>query len=349
MSYKNVADFRSDTVTRPTQAMYEAMCHAELGDDGLSDDPTVKALEERCAELAGKERALFFPSGTMANQTAVRVFCSSGQEVILAEDSHMFNYEKGALAYAMVQTRTVKGSRGAIGVEDLKERIRKGNTYQPATGLLCLENPHNLSGGTVIDQNHIVELCDIAHKDRIPVYMDGTRLFNAQIANGIGVKELAAPVDALMFCLSKGLGTPAGSVLCGDRSFIERARAVRQYLGGTMRQSGILAACGLVALQPENIDRLAQDHRRTKVLAQGLSKLPHLSLSNPDIAINMFYLSVSENAPFDAYQLIADAKTENILLMARDAHTLRIMCHRDIDDQDVEHLISFFTKSCGSP
>ncbi|QMU65928.1 MAG: aminotransferase class I/II-fold pyridoxal phosphate-dependent enzyme [Flavobacteriaceae bacterium] len=341
MPYDIIADFRSDTVTRPTKAMYDAICNAKLGDDGFSDDPTVIALEEKCAGLSGKAKALFFPSGIMANQTAIRVFCDPGQEIILEEDSHMFNYEKGALAYAMIQTRTVKGVHGVIKISDVKKRIKKASKYQPGTALLCIENPHNMSGGTIIDQQHVMDLCDIAHQNEVPVYMDGARLFNAQIASGIPFKELAAPVDALMFCLSKSLGAPAGSVLCGDRLFIEKARGVRQYLGGTMRQSGILAACGLEALRLENINRLAEDHERTQLLAQSLSALPYFSLPNPRITINMFYLSIDEHAPFDSHQLVKDAKSENILLLAPNARTLRIMCHKDINDQDVKHLVSF--------
>ncbi len=341
MPYKNIADFRSDTVTRPTKAMYDALCRAELGDDAFSDDPAVIGLEEKCAELAGKEKALFFPSGTMANQTAVRVLCDPGKEVIVEEDSHIINYEKGSLAYAMVQVRTLRGIQGAIPPEELARKIKKGNSHRPATGLVCLENPHNLSGGTIVDQQCIIELCDIAHRHKVPVYLDGARLFNAQVATGIPVKELAAPADALMFCLSKSLGAPAGSVLCGDLSFIQQARTVRQYLGGTLHQAGILAACGLEALQPANISRLAEDHHRTKILARELSGLPFLSLPHPEVNIHIFYLAVDEKAPFDARQLVAAAKVENILLLAPGIRMIRIMCHKDIDDRDTEHLVSF--------
>jgi threonine aldolase len=346
MAYKQIADFRSDTVTRPNQSMYSAMLNAELGDDCFGDDPTVLQLEKKCAQLTGKEAALLFPSGTMANQTAVRTHCLAGQEVIVEEDSHILNYEMGGLAYAMVQVRPIKGYEGAIEPCALQAKLYEGDSHRPATGLVCLENPHNLAGGVIIVQERVVELSDIAHQHGVPVHLDGARIFNIQVATGKAVSELSAPVDSVMFCLSKGLGAPIGSVLCGSSPFIQKARGVRQFMGGAMRQAGIVAACGLEAVSLSNINSLDEDHRRTKELARCLATLPHIKLLNPSVDTNMLYLGIEKNAPFNAHDLVVRAKEANVLLVNLDASTIRVVCHKDVDDEDVARLVSLFTKWC---
>jgi len=343
MAHKQITDFRSDTVTRPSQRMYAAILNAELGDDGFGDDPTVNRLEEKCARLTGKEAALLFPSGTMANQAAVRVHCPVGQEVIVEEGSHILNHEMGMLAYVMVQVRPIKGCRGAIEPGALQARIQGGDSLRTATGLVCLENPHNLAGGAIIAQERVIELSRIAHRHGVPVHLDGARLFNVQVATGKSVHELSAPVDSVMFCLSKGLGAPIGSVLCGSESFIQKARAVRKFMGGVMRQAGIIAACGLEALSPDNIHGLADDHRRAGDLARRLAALPYLDLPDPRVDTNMFYLAVE--APLNAHDLVVQAREKGVLLVNH-GNTIRLVCHKDIDDQDIERLVLLFTKWC---
>nr|VFJ62143.1 MAG: L-threonine aldolase [Candidatus Kentron sp. FW] len=339
-----IADFRSDTVTRPSRRMYEAMLTAELGDDWFGEDPTVARLEAESARLTGKEAALLCPSGTMANQIAVRVHCPVGQEVIVEEDSHIFNHEMGALAYSMVQVRPIRGQRGAMNPEELAARVHQADMLRPGTGLVCLENPHNLAGGAIIPQEDIIAASRVAHDHGVPVHLDGARLFNAQVATGIPASELSAPADSVMFCLSKGLGAPIGSMLCGSEAFIGKARTVRKFMGGTMRQAGIIAACGLEALEPGNINALANDHRRAGELARSLAGLPYMALVDPKVETNMFYLAIGKDAPFHTRDLVARAGKVDIRLGNSGGNHIRIVCHRDIDDDAIERVFSFFTR-----
>nr|VFJ42284.1 MAG: L-threonine aldolase [Candidatus Kentron sp. FW] len=341
-----IADFRSDTVTLPTRRMYQAMLTAALGDDGFGEDPTVNRLEAESAQLTGKEAALLCPSGTMANQIAVRVHCPMGREVIVEEDSHIFNHEMGMLAWCMVQVRPIRGHRGAMSPEELAAKVHRPDMLRPGTGLVCLENPHNLAGGAIVSQEDIIAAGRVAHDHDVPVHLDGARLFNVQVATGIPVRELADSMDSVMFCLSKTLGAPIGSMLCGSKAFIEKARAVRRFLGGIMRQAGIIAACGLEALDSGNIDRLADDHRRAGELARRLAALPHLSLVDPTVETNMFYLAIGKDAPFDARDAVTRAREANVRLIGTGENRIRVVCHRDIDDGDVERLVSLFTTWC---
>nr|VFK11821.1 MAG: L-threonine aldolase [Candidatus Kentron sp. LPFa] len=342
-NHKRIADFRTDTVTLPSRRMYEAMLAAELGDDWFGEDPTVNRLETESARRTGKEAALLFPSGAMANQAAARVHCPVGREVIVEEDSHIFNHESGALAYAMVQVRSIRGCRGAIATEALASKIHGPDPLRPGTGLVCLENPHNLAGGAIVPRENVVAISRMAHEHGVPVHLDGARLFNAQVATGIPVRELSAPADSVMFCLSKGLGAPIGSMLCGSEAFIREARVARKFLGGAMRQAGIIAACGLEALAPDNIDALAEDHRRARELARRLAALPHLSLVDPRVETNLFFLRIEKGAPFGAPDLVTRAREANIRMNSHGGNIIRLVCHKDIDDADVERLISFFT------
>ena len=253
-------DLRSDTVTKPTSAMRQAMATAEVGDDVYEEDPTVRRLEALGAEMIGKEAALFVPSGTMGNQIAAMTHLNRGDEVILEAESHIFYYEVGGLALLSgAQARPLPGRRGFMEPEQITHAIREENIHFPRTGLLCLENTHNRAGGAVLTPEQTKAMAEAGRQKGIPVHLDGARIFNAAIALGIDVRELTAPVDSVMFCLSKGLGAPVGSILAGSKCFITHARKNRKVLGGGLRQSGVLAAAGLIALE-QMVERLAEDH-----------------------------------------------------------------------------------------
>lgn len=334
MAQRGISDFRSDTVTWPTEAMYRAMREAPLGNDGFHDDPTVIELEEVSAKLLGKESAVFCPSGTMANQIAGRVHASPGQEVVLEEGAHVLNFESGGLAYAGLQLRPVAGVRGVMAPEQVGERIRRVGSHNPGTGLVWLENTHNLAGGRVMPQENSMAIANIAHQVGLPVHLDGARIFNAQVASGISAKKLSQPADSVMFCLSKGLCCPVGSVLCGSSEFIERARDVRQRLGGTMRQAGILAACGLVALR-ENIDRLAEDHARARVLAEGLAQLRGIEIRIDEVETNMVYFHLKEQVSLSALELEEGAREQGVWIIGLGERVIRMVTHKDVDESDV--------------
>lgn len=338
MAYQNISDFRSDTVTRPNQAMYEAMVNAPIGDDSFRDDPTVSKLEEMAAYLLGKQAAMLCVSGTMANQVAIRTHCRPGQEVILDESSHILNYEMGGAAFAMVQTRPIVGMNGVMKPREVEGRIRLGSSHNPATGLICLENTHNTSGGTVLPQEIVIEISDIARKTGIPIHLDGARIFNAQVASGISAKEIAAPADSVMFCLSKGLGCPIGSLLCGSKDFIDKARYFRQMMGGGMRQAGIFAACGIVALE-KNIDRIAEDHQRARRLGERLAKIPAIEIDTSRIETNMVYFGVKGGHETTLGDIVENARKNGVLMVQASKMSIRMVCHKDIDDNDINKAI----------
>src|SRR5213594_1081278 len=271
-------DLRSDTVTRPTPSMRRAMAEAEVGDDVFREDPTVRSLEEMAAARMGKEAALFVPTGTMGNQIAVNVWTRPGQEVILEERSHIFNYEMGTMAvFSGVLPRPLRGDDGVLSVESVRKAIRLPVYYLTQTGLIALENTHNMAGGTILPVSGAETICALARAQRIPVHLDGARLFNAAVALRKTPAELARPFDSVMFCLSKGLGAPVGSLICGPRGFIEDALRVRKRLGGGMRQAGVLAAAGLVALE-ENVERLPEITRTQSAWPKGLPNYPALKI-----------------------------------------------------------------------
>src|SRR5213593_557869 len=278
---RDIVDLRSDTLTLPTPAMREAMARAEVGDDVWEEDPTVRRLEEVAARRTGKEAALFVSSGTQGNLVSVLTQTRPGQEIILDADSHIFNYEvAGAAMFGGVQTLPVKTARGFLTPEQVREHVRPSNVHIPVTGLVCLENTHNRHGGTCCTPEEIEEVAAAAHGQGVPVHLDGARLFNAAVALGRPLTHFTRPVDSVTFCLSKGLAAPVGSLVCGSGEFIARARRVRKMLGGGMRQVGVLAAAGLLALETM-VDRLAEDHDHAKRLARGLAALPRLRL-DPD-------------------------------------------------------------------
>lgn len=272
-------DLRSDTVTKPTEEMRKAMYTAEVGDDVYKEDPTVRKLEETAAEILGKEAALFVTSGTQGNQIAVLTHCRPGQELLLEQESHIFYYESGAVAaLAGVQTRTIAGHRGAMDPDDVLDAIRTEDIHYPETGLICIENTHNRAGGAVIPVENMEAIYSIAQANKVPVHLDGARLFNAAAAADVDVKEFARNTDTVQICLSKGLGAPVGSIIAGRAEFINTARKWRKRLGGGMRQAGVIAAPGLIALT-EMRERLGEDQSNASMLAEAIEAIPGMKLA----------------------------------------------------------------------
>ncbi|HEX6989499.1 MAG TPA: low-specificity L-threonine aldolase [Bacillota bacterium] len=331
-------DLRSDTVTTPTPAMRRAMAEAEVGDDVYDEDPTVHRLQERAAELMGKEAALFFPTGTMANQAAVLAHTRRGQEILVEAHAHVYHSEAGGVAVlAGCHPRPFHAFRGVPTPEDIEALLRPDDEHYPPTSLLCLENTHNLAGGTVIPVHRMIDLAATAHRHGLAVHLDGARIFNAATALGVAARDLAAPADSVMFCLSKGLAAPIGSMLCGSREFIARARRARKLLGGGMRQVGVIAAAGLVALD-EMIGRLAEDHANARRLAEGLADLPPLAVDLDTVQTNMVMCDVSgfEPAPAFARRLAA----AGVLVNAVNDRRVRFVTHKDVDAADIDRALA---------
>ncbi len=327
-------DLRSDTVTQPTPAMRQAMFEAPVGDDVYGEDPTVNRLEEVAAQRMGKEAALFLASGTQANQVAVLSHAGRGEEVIVEEESHIFYYEAaGIAALSACQARTIPGHRGAMDLNRVEAAIRADNIHYPRTALICLENTHNRAGGTVLPPGHLEELAALARRHGLPVHMDGARVFNAAIAKGRTAAEVAAPVDSVMFCLSKGLAAPVGALLAGSRELIAKARRYRKLLGGGMRQAGILAAAGLVALDTM-VERLAEDHANARELARGLMGMDGLRLELETVQTNMVLFEVVDPA-WDAPALVAALAQVGVLCGAFGPRRIRLVTHNDVATQDV--------------
>ncbi len=338
----SVADFRSDTVTKPTREMLEAMMRAEVGDDVLGDDPTVHRLEELAAEKLGKQAAVFVPSGTMGNQASIAAQTKPGEEIILEEGAHCIHYEAGGLArIACVQVRTIRGKRGAMDPAEVEAAIRPSSVHLPRTGLICVEQSHMNSGGSLLPIENLRAIREIAKKHKLRVHMDGARLFNASVAAKIPARDYAALVDSVTFCLSKGLSCPAGSLICGEKDFIEEVRHIRKFLGGGMRQSGYLASCGIIALN-RMVDRLAEDHARAKRLAEGLANIPGLSLDNPEVETNILFVSLKTK--IDAPQLQTALEKEGVRAIALGPKRIRFVTHREIEDDHVVKAIKTVEK-----
>ena len=323
-------DLRSDTVTRPDDRMREAARDAAVGDDVYGEDPSVNELEARAAEVVGTEDALYVPTGTMGNQIAARVHTERGQEILLERESHIYDWEVAGLAeHASLQTRPLDGGdRGVIEPGDVREAHVAESLHRPGTGLLALENTHNSRGGTAIAPEAIDAAAAAAHELDVPVHLDGARLFNAATALDVPASRIVGPVDSVMFCLSKGLGAPVGSVLAGDAAFVDRARRVRKLLGGGMRQAGIVAAPGLVAL--EHRDHLADDHDNAARLAAGLDDLPGLSVRDPETNIVLVETADPAAAFLDA------CEAAGVLGVPFDDHVVRFCTHWDVDAGDVD-------------
>ena len=332
MSTATVVDLRSDTVTRPTAAMWDAMRAAELGDDVLGDEPTVARLERAIADLLGKEAAVFVPSGTMANQLAIRTACGPGDEIVAHEDSHIIHYETGApaaLAGAMV--RTVRGAGGLFTADDVRAAVRTPNVHHPVSRMLVVENTQNRGGGTVWPVAQFAACADAARAAGMHVHVDGARLFNAAVAGGYAARDFVAHADTVSVCFSKGLGCPVGSALAGPAAFLERARRFRKMFGGGMRQSGLLAAAAIFALD-HHVARLADDHRHARALAAGIAAMPGLS---PDFApeetpSNMVFFAVDPSLG-TAQALCERLAAHGVRMIALDPQRVRAVTHLDVD------------------
>jgi len=337
-------DLRSDTVTRPSPEMYEAMMNAPLGDDVLGDEPTVIRLERLAAETVGKEDALFVPSGTMGNQIAMATHCDRGDAVLIEEEAHMVYYEVGGPGViANVVTWTLPSDKGVMDPEVIERHALKRNLHTPGTTLLCLENTHNRAGGTIVPLATMAAYRQVADRQGMKIHLDGARVFNASVGLGVDIKEVTKHVDTVNFCLSKGLRSPIGSLLCGPSAFIDEARIWRKRLGGGMRQAGILAACGIVSLT-KMVDRLAEDHRRARSVAQSLSELPGLTIDWDRVQTNMV-LVITER-PAAEWQ--AQLQEQDILCFPVAPNRLRLVFHADVDDEKADRAVAAFARIAGA-
>jgi len=328
-------DLRSDTVTQPTAGMRRAMAEAIVGDDVLGDDPTVAKLEERAAAIMGKEAGLLVPSGTMSNIIGIAVHTRPGDEVLLDADSHSMRYEAGAPAALLgVMLRQFRSTCGVPSPDEIAEAIQTESLHSPGTALIVIENTHNVSGGAVIPPAVHDAIWKTSRERGVAIHLDGARIFNASIAGNTSVEQFAARCDTITFCLSKGLGCPAGSVLCGDRTTIERARRVRKRLGGGMRQSGVLAAAGLYALE-HNIERLADDHARAATLAACIAELPGVRIDLRSVQTNMVYFSTE--AP--ARRWVDALQQKGVRCLALGDNRIRLVTHMDVDNAGIERAV----------
>jgi threonine aldolase len=347
MNY-SLVDLRSDTVTKPTPAMRRAMAEAEVGDDVYREDPTVNRLQERAAEIFGREAALFVTSGTQGNQAAIKVHTHHGQEVICEARSHIYNYEMGMMAaFSGCIPRTVFGEDGILNWELIAPHVRPRNDYKARTALIELENSANLAGGGVYPPEVMAEICAKAHAARVPVHLDGARIFNAAAATAKPVAELTRDFDSVMFCLSKGLGAPAGSMLLGSREFIEEARIARKMLGGGLRQVGVLAAPGLIALE-ESPKRLHMDHAHARFLAQGLAEIPGIRINPAKVVTNILFFDVAETGLSGA-EISKRLAAQNVLANPSYPTVIRMVTHCDVDRAGCERALAVLREILGVP
>jgi threonine aldolase len=336
-----IIDLRSDTVTKPTPKMLEAMFKAKLGDDVLEEDPTVKALEKKTAALFGAEAGIFCPSGTMTNQIAIKLHTQPMSEVICDKLSHIFNYESGGIAFnSLASVRTLNGNRGRFTAEELLENIHPDNIHHPISSLVCIENTTNKGGGAYWDFEEIKKIKKICIKNKLKFHLDGARIFNALIETKINTKEFGEIFDTISICFSKGLGAPVGSVLIGKKTDIERSKRIRKVLGGGMRQAGILAAAGIYALD-NNIERLKTDHERAKKLAHTIGKLPFVTELIP-VDTNILVFNLDESYSKDHF--IEKLNKNNIKVAGFGKQTIRMVTHLDIDDKMIENVIGVLKK-----
>jgi threonine aldolase len=337
-------DLRSDTVTQPTPAMREAMASAPVGDDVYGEDPTINRLQEMAAARVGKEAGLFVPSGTMGNLAAVLAHCGRGDEVILGNLGHTFVFEAGGVAALGGVHPYVLPNQpdGTLRLEDIEGAVRNpDDAHFPISRLVILENTHNRCGGVPITAEYTRQVGELCRRKGLRLHLDGARIFNAAIALGVPAAELAAPADSVTFCLSKGLCAPVGSVLCGSAEFIKRAWRIRKQLGGGMRQAGVLAAAGIVALE-QMVDRLGEDHARARRLAQGLAAIPGLVLDPGTPATNMVFLSLAPEVPMDAAQAAQELARLGVRVGVVSKRRFRLVTHYWIDDQSVEMAVQAF-------
>jgi threonine aldolase len=326
-------DLRSDTVTQPTPAMRRAMAQAEVGDDVYGEDPTVNRLEQRAAEILGKEAALFVPTGTMGNTIGIKVNTDHGEEVVCDDRAHILDWELSMTAwFSGCLIRAVPSADGTLRWREIEPALRRAGADSSPTSLIHLEHPHNMGGGTLYPLDQIDTICDQAHALGIRVHMDGARIFNAVAASGLAAARIASKVDTVMFCLSKGLGAPVGSMLAGAADTIERSRRYRKRLGGGMRQAGVLAAAGLIALE-EMPARLCEDHANAKLLAEGLAALPGVSIDPAKVVTNIVIFDIAGSA-LTPDQLAASAKARGVLLSGIGGTRMRVVTHFDVSRED---------------
>lgn len=329
----NRIDLRSDTVTKPTPEMRKAMAEAEVGDDQYREDPTVQRLEEAAAEKLGMEAALFMPSGTMANQVAIKLHTQPGQEVITEERGHIYNFEMAAMSgLCGVLPRVLSAEDGILEVEAILKAVRPKVYSRPQTGLITLENSHNHRGGNVYPLERSREIQEFAREAGIPVHLDGARIFNAATALERDPKDLARGHDSVMFCLSKGLCAPVGSMLCGSKELIRRALSVRKFFGGALRQAGVLAAAGLVGLE-KMVGRLGEDHDNARLLAERLNEIDGISIDPAKVITNILFIEVTRPG-MTAPQLSAALKERGVLANAVDETRIRMLTHHDVSRED---------------
>ncbi len=342
-----VIDLRSDTVTKPSPAMRRAMAEAEVGDDVYIEDPTVNRLQARAAEIFGREAGLFVPSGSMGNLTCIMAQTTRGQEVICEAAGHIYNYEMASMsAIGGVLPRVVPAEDGIMTWEQIARAIREKAYYRPQTALVALENTHNMAGGTVYPTRLAQAICDKAHTVGLKVHLDGARVFNAAVYLGENVAEMSQKFDSVQFCLSKGLGAPVGSMIVGTRDFIERCRVIRKMLGGGMRQVGVLAAAGLVALE-EGPKRLHIDHENAKILAEGLAKIPRIRINPAKVQTNIVLYDVSQTGLSSA-QFLQKLAQRKVLGGPVDAHRVRMVTHLDVDRSDIEQAVRIIGEVVGA-
>lgn len=343
-----IIDLRSDTVTRPTPAMRRAMYEAEVGDDVYREDPTVNRLQDRAAEIFEREAALFVPSGTMGNQAAIKVHTHHGQEVICERRAHIFNHEMAMMsAFSGCLPRTILAADGILTWELIAPEVRGRSDHRARTGLIELENTSNLAGGSVYPLEISDEICDRAHEIGLPVHLDGARIFNASVALGRSVVELTRKFDSVMFCLSKSLGAPVGSMLVSSKEFIEEARLVRKMLGGGMRQAGVLAAAGLVALE-ESPKRFYIDHDNAKFLARGLAEVPGIKIDQAKVVTNILFFDVSATG-LTSFEISKRLAAQGVLANGATPTTIRMVTHYDVDRAGCERALQVLRQVLSVP
>ena len=338
-------DMRSDTITRPTPAMRRAMAEAEVGDDVFGEDPTVNRLEEMAAERLGKEAALFVASGTMGNLVSLLAHCGRGDEVILGDQAHTFLYEQGGMAaLGGIHPHTLPNQPdGTLDLQQIEAAIRPDNVHDPRTRLIALENTHNRCWGSPLSVAYMREVGALARRRGLKVHVDGARLFNAAIALGVEARELVADADSVTFCLSKGLAAPVGSVICGRRDFIAEARRARKVVGGGMRQAGVLAAAGIVALT-QMVERLAEDHAHARRLAEGLAELPGVCIDPARVRTNIVYFEVTR-PELTAAELVERVGAEGVRVLPLGPRLVRAVLNYHVSADDVEYALAAFGKA----
>lgn len=340
-----IIDMRSDTVTKPTEEMRQAMAMAEVGDDVYGEDPTINRLQEMAAEMLGKEAGLFVPSGTMGNLLSVLNVCGRGDEVIMGNLGHTFLFEAGGIsALGGVFPNTIPNQAdGSLLLSDIEGAIRPDDIHDPITRMVILENTHNRCGGTVLTREYTQAVADLAHKHQLHLHLDGARIFNAAAALGVDAAQLTAPVDSVTFCLSKGLCAPVGSVVCGSKEFIKQGLRTRKVLGGGMRQAGVLAAAGIIALEKLSL-RLHEDHERASRLAEGLAKIPGIRFELGMPQTNMVFPSLTDEINLSTRDVVCKLAELGVKLGAVASRRFRLVTHYWITDEDIEYTIKAFEK-----